>query len=135
MNIFQSNALGKIRVEMRPHLIGVRAVYYQEPAVVQTIENRIVVRTALRVAKDVVARLHRLHRFDRVDRQRLGPGRNVGSLEHELRHVRKIEQSGAMTNRVVLFEDTGILHRHFETGKRHETCAMFAVLVVERRAT
>ena len=89
------------RVEVRPHLAGVGGVDDQQPAVGQAIEDHVVVRAAGVVGEDVVARLQRLHRRDVIDGQRIGPRRDVVAAQFELRHVREIEQPGALAHGVV----------------------------------
>jgi hypothetical protein len=43
----------------------------------------------------------------------------------------KVEEAGAMTHRVVLFEDDRVLHRHLEAAEGHQARAGASVVVVE----
>ena len=117
---------------MFPHFIGVRRVDDEQPAIVEAVEDRVVLRAAGIVAENIVTRLPLLHRRDGVNRQRIGPLRNRASGEPELPHMGKVEEAGAMPHGVVLFEDARVLHRHLEAAERHEARAGAGVIVVER---
>jgi hypothetical protein len=123
-----------LRLQVLPHLDRVAGVDDQQPAIGQAIEDHVVVRAAGVVGEHVVARLQRLHRRDVVDRERIGPRRDVVAAQFELRHVREIEQPGAFAHRVVLGQDPGVLHRHLVAAERHDARAGGAMHVEQRGA-
>ena len=85
---------GEVAADVRPHLVGVAGVDDEQPAVlVEPVEDDVVVRAAVLVGEDVVARLTGLHVRDLVDGQRLGPGADVGAAQIDLLHVREVEQA------------------------------------------
>ena len=132
--IGQLHVATAVRLQMVPHLVRVAGVHDQEPPIGQAIEDHVVVRAAGVVRKDVIARLKRLHRRNVVDGERIGPSRDIGATQFELGHVREIEKSGALANRIVFGQNARVLHRHLEAAKRHDARTERAMHVEERRA-
>ena len=90
--------------------------------------------TAANVRENVVARLKRLHRRDRIDGQSVGPLGHALTAQFVLRHMREVEEARALAHRRMLFENTGVLHGHFEAAERNHPAAQGDVFVVERGA-
>ena len=60
-------------------------------------------------------------------------GRTV-AVEHELAHVRDVEDARGGANRLVLLDDRRVLHRHLPAGEGDDAGAELGVSLVERRA-
>ncbi len=135
VEVLRLHVAGEVAADVRPHLVGVAGVDDQQPAVlVEPVKDHVVVRTAVLVGEDVVARLTGLHVRDLVDGQRLGPCAHVRAAQVELRHVREVEQARSLAHGLVLLEDARILHGHLEPAKRHDPRTQRQVSIVERGA-
>ena len=121
-------------VEIFPHLVGIAGIDHNHPAVLEPVEDHVVVRAAAFVGENVVACLPRLHRRHCVDSQPVGPLRRALTLQYELRHVREVEESGGIAHRFVLFENARVLNGHVEPAERNQPRMQLHVLVVKGRA-
>ena len=58
----------------------------------------------------------------------------AGALQHHLAHVRHVEGAGALADRLVLLDDSGVLHRHLPAGEGDDAGTEGTVGLEERGA-
>ena len=117
----------------RPIFSPSRCVHHQHVVVGHAIHDEIVPDTAVRRAHGRILALANLQDGRVVDAHELNQIDRLGATDHELAHVRNVEEARRFTYGLVLRRDPRrVLDRHLVPGERHHLGSKTEMHMIER---
>ena len=122
--------LGSDGAEVIPVLLHVGGIDYEQICLaVNAVCEKIVHDTALAVGEAVILHLSGIEKRRVIGRDILYECKGVGAFYPYLTHVRHIEYSDSVPDRIVFLSDTYILNRHIVSGERNHLGTQSYVLL------